>query len=307
VRIDAGFVQGDEVSSHYDPMIAKLIVSGPDRKTALQKLNEALEQYEIAGPVTNIEFLKRVSMSQQFMDGEVETGYIPKHHDELFAHVPLGPETWAQAAIGLYAIEQTRQNGIAPSLPLQTIGYGNAPQPREFHLVETSSDPQKPNEPVPVRVLKTGPETYEVTVQNASYSITSKYDGRTGMLQSFFPHTRLDTTLVKDPETNYLTVFQQGRQYGIHLATPKWAEKALGMRDMAHSVLAPMPCKVLRVEVEQGQEVKKNQALVVIESMKMETVIRSPQDGKIGKIVHKAGDLCKAGTALVEFEGEDDK
>ena len=65
-----------------------------------------------------------------------------------------------------------------------------------------------------------------------------------------------------------------------------------------------MPCKVLRVEVEEGQEVKKGQALVVIESMKMETVIRSPQDGKIGRVVHNAGDICKANVALVEFEDE---
>ncbi|CAL8583602.1 hypothetical protein XPA_009223 [Xanthoria parietina] len=63
-----------------------------------------------------------------------------------------------------------------------------------------------------------------------------------------------------------------------------------------------MPCKILRVEVEQGQQVKKEQVLVVIESMKMETSIRSPQDGIVSKIVHQQGELCKAGTALVEFE-----
>lgn len=75
------------------------------------------------------------------------------------------------------------------------------------------------------------------------------------------------------------------------------------MKDVANSVLAPMPCKVLRVEVEEGQVVKKNQPLVIIESMKMETVIRSPQDGKVSRVVHRVGDMCKAGTALVEFEG----
>ena len=307
VRIDAGFVQGDEVSSHYDPMIAKLIVSAPDRKAALQKLAAALEQYEIAGPVTNIEFLKRVCRSQAFVDGEVETGYIPKYHDQLFEKEKIEPEVWAQAAIGLYEAEQAQRNGTAPTLPLQTIGYGNAPQPREFQLVETSSDPQVTNQPVSVRVLKTSPNTFSVTVGDNTYTTTTTFDAQTNLLQSYFPHTRLETTLIKDPETNYLTLFQQGRQYRLHLATPKWAEKALGMKDMAHSVLAPMPCKVLRVEVEEGQEVKKNQALVVIESMKMETVIRSPQDGKISRVVHKAGDLCKGGTALVEFEGQDGK
>jgi 3-methylcrotonyl-CoA carboxylase alpha subunit len=66
-------------------------------------------------------------------------------------------------------------------------------------------------------------------------------------------------------------------------------EKALGINEVTKSVLAPMPCKILRVEVEEGNIVKKDQPLVVIESMKMETVIRSPQDGVISKVVHKKG------------------
>jgi len=63
-----------------------------------------------------------------------------------------------------------------------------------------------------------------------------------------------------------------------------------------------MPCKILRTEVQEGDEVEKDQALVVIESMKMETVIRSPQKGRIAKLAHKEGDICKAGTVLVLFE-----
>jgi 3-methylcrotonyl-CoA carboxylase alpha subunit len=158
-----------------------------------------------------------------------------------------------------------------------------------------------------VNVLKSSPNTFSVTVNDQTYDITSTFDHANNTVQSYFPHTRLESTLISDPDSSALTLFQQGRQYRLHLATPKWAEKALGMKDMAHSVLAPMPCKVLRVEVQEGQEVKKNQALVVIESMKMETVIRSPQDGKISRVVHKAGDVCKGGTVLVEFEGDEGK
>lgn len=302
VRIDAGFVQGDEVSSHYDPMIAKLIVSGPDRKSALQKMVAALEEYEIAGPITNIAFVKKVCQSPDFIAGNVETGYIPKHHDELFTSEPIADEVWSQAAIGLYESELSQH---ATSSPFQTIGFSKASQPREFSLVETSSDPQKKNTPVTVQVLKTAPNTYNVTVNNTTtYTTTSHYNPSTSSLTSFYPHTRLHTTLIPDPETSHLTLFHQGQQYRLQLSLPKWAEKALGLKDVANSVKAPMPCKVLRVEVKAGDEVKKNQALVVIESMKMETVIRSPQDGRVGRVVHQAGDLCKAGTALVEFEGE---
>lgn len=308
VRIDAGFVVGDEVTSHYDPMIAKLIVQGTDRNAALQKLRVALESYEIAGPITNIEFLKKMCVSPDFVAGEVETGYIEKHRDELFRQIDISEETWIQAALGLYIAEQTTAVTQAFQTP-ETIGFNiGFTQPRKFDLVKTStSGAADGNAPaLAVSVQQIGPHTFSVTVADKPASIiTSKYDEKTKIIQSFFPHTRLESTLIINSETNALTVFQQGVQYRLQLAVPKWAEKALGMEDVANSVLAPMPCKVLRVEVQEGDEVKKNQILVVIESMKMETVIRAPTDGVVKRVVHKPGELCKAGTKLVEFVEEE--
>jgi len=64
-----------------------------------------------------------------------------------------------------------------------------------------------------------------------------------------------------------------------------------------------MPCKILRVDVKPGDKVKKDQTLLVIESMKMETVIRSPGEGLVVKrVVHGAGEVVGTGVALVEFE-----
>lgn len=308
VRIDAGFVEGDEVSSHYDPMIAKLIVSGPDRKSALQKLVAALEDYEIAGLTTNIDFLKRCSQSPAFVAGEVETGYIKKHHDELFAELSIPTEVWTQAAIGLYEAELAARPEASPHRPVQAIGFNNTPQPRAFHLTAPSTDPNaKPPTPVSVQVTKTSPSTFSVSIDaGPATEVTSTYTARTRTLTSFFPHTRAATTLIRSPDSQDLTLFQQGQQYNLALAQPAWHAKALGTKDAANSVKAPMPCKVLRVEVKSGDEVVKNQPLVVIESMKMETVIRSPVDGKVGRIVHGVGEMCKAGTALVEFEGDEE-
>jgi len=119
-------------------------------------------------------------------------------------------------------------------------------------------------------------------------------------ISTFFPHTRIESTIITDGDK--ITLFQRGKQTQLTLATPSWYEKALGLKDVANSVLAPMPCKVLRNEVKEGDTVEKDQALVVIESMKMETVIRSPQNGVVAKLVHKEGDICKAGTVLVLFE-----
>ncbi|KAF3053041.1 hypothetical protein E8E11_011477 [Didymella keratinophila] len=302
VRIDSGFVAGDEVSSHYDPMISKLIVQGPTREAAIQKLRTALEQYEVAGPVTNIEFIKKMCVSPDFVAGSVETGYIQKHHAELFAPIPPAPEVFAQAALGL-ALQEVASSRSDPfsGPPIPAAGFGVGFQQRKFDLVEVSADGMSDVTSTPVTIHQTAPSKFGVTVGSETYpNVTSTFSLSNNILTTYYPHTRLSTTFIRDEDR--LTLFQQGKQYRLQLAMPKWAEKALGIKDVTNSVLAPMPCKVLRVEIEGGQQVKKDQPLVVIESMKMETVIRSPTDGVVKKIVHGKGDLCKAGTALVEFE-----
>ena len=291
VRIDAGFVQGDEVSSHYDPMISKLIVRGHDRTSALQKLYAALESYEIAGPITNIEFLKRLCVSSAFVAGDVETGYIDKHRDELFATETTRPEVFVQTALGLLLQEAQSQQALGSVFGAagSAIGFGANFQEREIHLVEVAPDGQPENNKARiVQARQTAPSTFLVQVDGKEFaSIKTELgsDGKT--LTSFFPHMRLDANFVREGE--HVTLFQQGKQYRFQLGLPKWAEEALGMKTVVNSVSAPMPCKVLRVDVKEGDNVKKDQALVVIESMKMETVIRSPQDGVVGKVVHKAG------------------
>ncbi|KAL9085912.1 MAG: hypothetical protein Q9165_007395 [Trypethelium subeluteriae] len=309
LRVDAGFAQGDEVSAYYDPMIAKLIVRGADRSAALQKLHAALAHYEIAGPTTNIEFLKRLCVSPAFVAGEVETGYIEKFREELFAVERTAPEVWAQVALGvlLQEAQGRRVLGLGFGEAGSRMGFGANYQAREIHLVETAGDGKPENNvALTVRARQVGPGRFALEVDGREFAPVVAELGVDGKsLRSFFPHTRLDATFVREDEQ--ITLFQQGRQYKLQLALPKWAEEALGMKTVVNSVLAPMPCKVLRVEVKEGETVKKDQALVVIESMKMETVIRSPQDGVVQKVVHGAGDMCKAGTALVEFFDEDRK
>lgn len=289
VRIDSGFVAGDEVSSHYDPMISKLIVQGPTREAAIQKLRTALEQYEVAGPITNIEFIKKMCVSPDFVAGSVETGYIQKHHAELFTPVPPAPEVFAQAALGL-ALQEVSSSRSDPfsGPPISAAGFGRGFQQRKFDLVETPADGKGDITSTPVTIRQTAPSKFDVTVGSETYAdVTSTFSPSSNTLTSYYPHTRLSTTFVRDEDR--LTLFQQGKQYRLQLAMPKWAEKALGIKDVTNSVLAPMPCKVLRVEIEEGQAVKKDQPLVVIESMKMETVIRSPMDGIVKKIVHVKG------------------
>ncbi|CUS08368.1 unnamed protein product [Tuber aestivum] len=301
VRIDAGFGEGDIISPHYDPMIAKLIVKGPDRKAALAKLRAALEEYEVVGLSTNIEFLKKLAAHPAFIAGEVETGFIDKHRSSLFAIEPTPPEVYAQAAMSVILNGKIQQSPTDPfSIWGGNIGFVGSFQERIVEFVERRGGVEAR---VPVSVKQTGRDTYDLTVDGkAAYpSITAHISPlEKSKVVGFYPHTRLETTVVRKEDT--LVVFQRGKQYKLDIPRPAWFEKALGVADLTNSVLAPMPCKVLRVSVKEGDRVAKDAPLVVIESMKMETVIRSPHDGVIAKIVHGEGDVVKAGVALVLFE-----
>ena len=288
VRIDAGFVAGDEVSAHYDPMIAKLIVQGPTRAIAIHKLHAALEKYEISGLVTNVEFLKKVCNNSAFLAGDVETGFITKQKEDLFTNPPLAPEVYAQAAIGSFFLGGAALQDGQDASPLPQAGFISPGQSRSFKFTANNTNPTTVAEEKTVQLTQLNTGLFEVTIDGTTYhAIASSWNSETRMVMSFFPHTRIETRII-DHEGN-LTLFQQGEQYRLRCTTPQWVEKALGIKDTAHSVLAPMPCKILRVEAKAGDHVKKDQVLVVIESMKMETVIRSPQDGVVSRIVHQQG------------------
>lgn len=291
IRIDSGFAAGDDVSSHYDPMISKLIVRGATRQEAIRKLAAALEEYEIAGPITNIEFLKTICKSPDFIAGNVETGYIEKHREELFAKKPIESEVLAQAALACLhnqkdsdfaSRKQTDFKGPAGS----PLGFVPVNQQRRFTFSDSTAAGDGTT--FDVEIQQTSPDTFNVKVGEQVFEeVVSHINPTSQVVTSFFPHTRLDTTVIQDGDL--IVAFQRGSQYRLTLPRAKWLDKALGTKDVANSVRAPMPCKILRVEVKEGDLVEKDQPLVVIESMKMETVIRSPHRGTISKVVHKGG------------------
>lgn len=286
-RIDAGFVAGDEVSAHYDPMIAKLIVRGATREEAIRKLRAALEEYEIAGPVTNIEFLKAVCQNDDFIAGQVETGFIEKHREGLFAKDVIGDEVLAQVALACLHDDADGSSRRLATFEGSAVGFSPSYQQRQFVFEETNPE-SKDGATFDVRIQQTGDNQFNVKVGNRVFeSVVSHRNSGTPVITSFFPHTRLDTTVIRDEDS--IVAFQQGTQYRLTVPRAKWMEKALGMKDVTNSVLAPMPCKILRVEVQAGEAVERDQPLVVIESMKMETVIRSPQRGTISRVVHQNG------------------
>ena len=287
VRIDAGFVEGDTVTEAYDGMIAKLIVRGPDRATAIRRMGLALREYEVVGLSTNVEFLKRLCRSPAFVAGDVETGFIEKWRDELFAPAPTDPEAYIQAALGLMLGGGSTSAGAGASSGDRgphglSLGFGLGGSERKFtfrsldaldaseegSLVEVSVV-QKGHQLYDARVTRIGKEGSEKETPQVFDNIvvspsTQPSSNHKTSLVTFFPDTRIQTTVVRDPAGgNKISVFQRGTKAELALAEPGWYEKALGLREAAASVVAPMPCKVLKNEVAEGDRVDKGTPLVV--------------------------------------------
>lgn len=112
IRHDAGVEEGSEVSHHYDPMLAKLIVSGPDRAQAIGRLRAALNEWTIHGVVTNLPFLQKLVCHPAFMAGETHTGFIAEHFPDGVA----ADETPSDAALVALALAELLGDGSGGGL-----------------------------------------------------------------------------------------------------------------------------------------------------------------------------------------------
>ncbi len=100
VRVDTGVRQGDTVTPFYDPMIAKVIVHDRDRTSAMRRMAALMGETEVVGVTTNAALLKALCSHPAFVGGEVDTGFIERHRDTLFAKAaPTGDRAFAVATL----------------------------------------------------------------------------------------------------------------------------------------------------------------------------------------------------------------
>ena len=120
VRIDTGVMEGDSISTYYDPMISKLIVHGENREDAINKMDEALRDYKIIGIPTNIKFLRRALHLEDFQSGHFDTSIIEKNFDELMkpskkaSHTRLGTIAIVKVFLQTVKMRMKRKSHLDP-------------------------------------------------------------------------------------------------------------------------------------------------------------------------------------------------
>jgi 3-methylcrotonyl-CoA carboxylase alpha subunit len=299
VRIDAGVEQGDTVTVFYDPMIAKLIVHAPDRGAALAKLAQALARCDVVGPASNIDFLERLIAHPRVVNGDIDTSYLDRHLDEVFAGIDDAPPAAALAAAICLRLrgeaEQARceaRNGADPHSPWALadgwrLGHGDA---RAVWLEWRGNriELQVRGNALAFEFLRdtTRHQVRVLAAQDAA--LTLELDGRP---------QRLSTLRSGDD----LIVHVEGRRFRFHPARPYGFEgdAAAGSVDR---IRAPMPGRIVAVQVAVGDAVEAQQAVIVMEAMKMELTLRAPQTAKVAELRASVGEFVEADTVLIRFE-----
>ena len=279
-RLDGGISEGDEVSPFYDPMLAKVIAWGETREAARLNLLAMLRETAIAGVQTNLTFLGRIIDHPAFANAELDTGFIPRHAEQLLpAKAELSENFWQLAGAAWLLCLPPVQRTDDPQSPWSNLSRGwrsGLPATSRLHLQCGNAERQLNN----------------VNISGSSFDaaggqLTVIHDGvlqRHAVVvrgQSLFLQWQNEWLQVK--KVDPISRVDQAQQHagGLH---------------------APMNGSIVRLLVNTGEQVEAGAALLVVEAMKMEHTIRAPHAGTVTAIFCSEGELVSEGTLLVELE-----
>ena len=297
VRVDTGVEEGDEISPHYDPMIAKLIVWDQDRERALARMLQALAEYRVVGVANNIEFLSRLTACPAFATADLDTGLIEREKTYLFPERAEPPsEVWLVAALAELLRESNRARRLAeqdpdPRSPWHARDGWRLNATAHRTLCFRLGDIEKT-----VTVAYRGP-AYTLTVDGRTVEARGERDPR-GPMRVELDGTRMDATVVVAGEKRH--VFLNGRVWPLANIDP--LHHGADASGTEGGLLAPMPGKVIALVAQPGATVAKGAPLLILEAMKMEHTITAPEDGTVHAFRFEVGDQAGDGDELVEFE-----
>ncbi len=295
IRNDTGVFEGGEISMYYDPMIAKLCTWGPDRATAIEEMRLALDAFEVEGIGHNLPFLAAVYDHEKFTSGNMTTAFIEEEYPEGFEGVDL-PEAdllrISAATAAMHRVAEIRRTRVTGRM--------------NNHERHVSAD----------WVVSLQGQSFEATIGADKAGATVAIGDETFRVESDWtpgqPLAKLDVDgsplvlkIAKIP--GGFRVRYRGADLKVHVRSPRQAELAKLMPeklppDTSKLLLCPMPGLIVKVDVEEGEEVQEGQALCTVEAMKMENILRAERKGVVSKVKATAGDSLAVDDVIIEFE-----
>ena len=297
VRIDTGVYEGGEVSMFYDAMIAKLCSYGKDRKEAIEHMRHALESYVIGGVSHNISFIETIMKNERFISGNLSTSFIKEEFPAGFS----GSELTSQ-------IEEVL---IAASMQVFLKNYE-----RNGHMTGQLRNREKQvserwvvmidDESYLVSILERGEGFLKLECDRKEIELITSWNNGEKLFRGAVNGKNIGVRIRENNNTGSYLLQYSGFDAFVNVYSPRIAELSKFMPKIQKNakpvnLTSPITGKIIRFKVQEGDEVKAGQELVVIEAMKMENSIRTDHDVKIGKIKFKEGEAVGIGQVVIDF------
>ncbi|MEV4832447.1 carboxyl transferase domain-containing protein [Micromonospora sp. NPDC049257] len=286
IRVDTGVSEGDTIPADFDSMIAKIIAYGRDRDEALGRLRRAMANTTviIEGGATNKSFVLDLLDQPEVIDASADTGWI----DRVRAEGRLVSHRHSAVALAAAAIEAYEEQERAEQQRLLSTAFGGRPQVQ--HVSGRPLDLKLRGVGYRMRVARVGAHRFRVGIEAGGDVHTADVE-----LDRFDRHT--GQIAVNGARYRLLT----GTHGAIHLVEVDGVTHRVG-RDEGGVVRSPMPALVVATPVEVGAEVEAGAPVLVLEAMKMETVLRAPFRARLRECGVSVGSQVEAGAALLRLE-----
>lgn len=303
IRIETGISKSTEIKSFFDPMICKLVVWDTDRELATKKMLHALNDFIIHGIKTNITYLTSLLQGDEFIQNKISTKFcdtftpdiiekINKEKDKIPSHIPL-------IAYALYTLNnksiQERKHSTDEHNIWNIVGYWRDVMKLKIMFCDKEHE---------ITIEYNKNNHYEFEIEGQKY-ITELKENTDNKL-SFYLNNNFYLTYISEDSKGNAFLSYHGHIFNLVRKDilPK-DNSVFRMEDYVqdtNTLTSPMPGKVIKINVIEGDEVKKGNVVIIIEAMKMENRIFAPKDCVIQKINVKPGDMVETTTALISLE-----
>jgi 3-methylcrotonyl-CoA carboxylase alpha subunit len=291
VRVDAGFAAGDEVPTHYDSLLGKVVGRGASRAAALAAVSRGLEALRIVGVATNAGWLADALAVPAFASGDVSTRFLADHGAGLGAVPAATSEELALAALA--AVECPDAMPPAAPSPWDTRDAFRVDLPWSQQWVLRIGGTEQPVELVregAEYVARVGAAVHRLSARPAPGGFDVTIDGR---------RRRVD--LHRDGDR--LALWRGAARLDVEIIDPRHVDAKPSVHE--GELIARLPGTVVAVSVAVGDDIEAGATLMILEAMKMEHAIVAPVAGTVAKVHFAKGDRVPEGAVLVEVTPRD--
>ena len=305
VRIDSSINGPTVISDSYDPMISKLICHGKTRESAIEITRNALKEYIVQTYKTNIPYLQSIIANEDFINNKIDTSYCEKHQQQLIEsmHV-MRNEIKKEDVVALFLFYDFNKSYLENkdiNNVWERIGYWRYNMNITVS-VEQSAVIGQPSAVYNVNIEKINPKSLKCNINGQDYEVLLTQNG--GDINKVMINGMTESIFVSETSDNNYCVHLRGLDFICRRNDELNDSRDYSCNDVKNSDMtyySPMPGKVIKVNVKEGDEVKEGDVLCVVEAMKMENNIKAMTSAKVAKVFVNEGDKVDVKNILIEL------